>query len=184
VSADELRDVFLSRPHFEIRSKVLEDRDRLDACIANWREGGLVIGFTNGCFDLLHPGHISLLAEARGQCDRLIVALNSDASVRRLKGKSRPIQNESARATVMAALSFVDAVVIFDEDTPLEMIKMTVPDVLIKGADYRLDQVVGRDFVESRGGRVALIELVADSSTTRIVSRIASADSREPAAVG
>jgi D-beta-D-heptose 7-phosphate kinase/D-beta-D-heptose 1-phosphate adenosyltransferase len=184
VSSDELRDVFLSRPHFEIRSKVLDNRERLDARIAKWREDGLVIGFTNGCFDLLHPGHIALLAEARGQCDRLIVALNSDASVRRLKGKSRPIQNETARATVMAALGFVDAVVIFDEDTPLEMIQATRPDVLIKGADYRLDQVVGRDVVESRGGRVALIQLVPESSTTRIVSRIATADANAPAAAG
>ena len=176
VSANELRAAFLSRPHYDIRSKVLDDEARLEAQIALWREGGFVIGFTNGCFDLLHPGHISLLAAARERCDRLIVGLNTDASVKRLKGPSRPIQNEAARATVMASLAFVDAVVFFGEDTPLKIITRTRPDVLFKGADYRLDQVVGRDFVESYGGKVALIELVPDASTTRLVAGIASGE--------
>jgi len=176
VSANELREVFLSRPHYDIRSKVLDDDARLEAQLVQWREDGFVVGFTNGCFDLLHPGHISLLAAARERCDRLIVGLNTDASVKRLKGPSRPIQNEAARATVMASLAFVDGVVLFGEDTPLEIITRTRPDVLIKGADYRLDQVVGRDFVESYGGKVALIELVPNSSTTRLVASIASGE--------
>ncbi len=174
VSCDELREVFLSRPHFEIRSKILAEADQLETKVRQWRTDGFVVGFTNGCFDLLHPGHISLLAEARARCDRLIIGLNSDLSVKRLKGNSRPIQNETARSIVLAALSFVDGVVLFGEDTPLELIMRVKPDILIKGADYRLDQVVGRDFVESYGGKVSLIELVPNSSTSRLVSSIKS----------
>lgn len=142
--------------------------------VQTWRTRGLKVGFTNGCFDLIHPGHVSLLAQARGQCDRLVVGLNTDASVRRLKGPTRPINNEHARAVVLAALESVDAVVLFDEDTPLDLIHAVRPDVLVKGADYTLERVVGADAVASWGGRVFLAELTPGQSTTGIVQRLAS----------
>ena len=140
--------------------------------VAGWRRRGLTVGFTNGCFDLLHPGHISLLRQARGQCDRLIVGLNSDASVKRLKGEERPVQGEAARATVLASLASVDAVVLFSEDTPLTLIEALLPDVLVKGADYTIDQVVGREVVENAGGRVHLAQLEAGHSTTATIARL------------
>lgn len=139
----------------------------------SWREQGAQLAFTNGCFDLLHPGHVSLLDQAKRSADRLIVGLNSDESIRRLKGPTRPIQNEIARATILSSLKFVDAVIIFAEDTPLGLIHALEPDVLVKGADYSLDQVVGGDFVRSRGGRVLLAELVKGQSTSRMVQRAA-----------
>ena len=141
--------------------------------VARWRHLGKKIGFTNGCFDLLHPGHVSLLNQAKGQCDRLVVGLNSDASVKRLKGETRPIQTETSRATVLASLAAVDLVVIFEEETPLELIKALRPDVLVKGADYTVDQVVGGDFVASTGGRVFLADLKAGHSTTSTIARMA-----------
>src|SRR5206468_6955144 len=124
--------------------------------VERWRRKGWRSGFTNGCFDLLHPGHVHLLEQARGQCDRLVVGLNSDASVRRLKGKSRPIQQEAARAAVLACLSAVDLVVIFEEDTPQETLEALRPDLLVKGADYTIDRIVGADLVQSWGGKVWL----------------------------
>jgi len=138
-----------------------------------WREQGLKIAFTNGCFDLLHPGHISLLDQARRSADRLVVGLNADLSVRRLKGPNRPVQSEVARATVLAAVKSVDAVVIFSEDTPLHLIEALAPDVLVKGADYTLDTVVGADVVRRRGGKVVLAELLSGHSTTETVKRVA-----------
>lgn len=141
--------------------------------IAGWRRRDRRIGFTNGCFDLLHPGHISLIAQARGACDRLIVGLNSDASVTRLKGDGRPVQSEAARATVLASLANVDMVVIFGEDTPLALLETLRPDVLVKGADYTRDEVVGGDLVESWGGRVVLADLVDGFSTTGTISKAA-----------
>ncbi len=136
-----------------------------------WRAAGLRIGFTNGCFDLLHPGHVSLLAQARRACERLVVGLNSDASVRRLKGAGRPIQSESARATVLASLADVAMVVIFEEDTPLKLIEALRPEVLVKGADYALDQVVGADLVQGYGGRVVLAKLAEGHSTTGTIRK-------------
>ncbi|MBV8914169.1 MAG: adenylyltransferase/cytidyltransferase family protein, partial [Acetobacteraceae bacterium] len=121
----------------------------------------------------LHPGHVHLLEQARGQCDRLVVGLNSDASVRRLKGKNRPVQPEAARAAVLASLSAVDLVVIYDEDTPEETLEALRPDLLVKGADYTVDQVVGADLVQSWGGRVWLAELLAGHSTTATVRKLA-----------
>jgi D-beta-D-heptose 7-phosphate kinase/D-beta-D-heptose 1-phosphate adenosyltransferase len=171
VTTNELKDVLLSRPHFELREK-LRETDTLEACVAAWRRDGLTVGFTNGCFDLLHPGHVHLLCEARSYCDKLLVGLNSDASIKRLKGPTRPVQPEAARSIVLAGLAFVDAVVLFSDDTPIELIGTIKPDILIKGADYALDEVVGRDLVESYGGRVVLVELVPDSSTTLIVNRL------------
>jgi D-beta-D-heptose 7-phosphate kinase/D-beta-D-heptose 1-phosphate adenosyltransferase len=138
-----------------------------------WREQGKSISFTNGCFDLLHPGHVSLLDQAKRSADRLIVGLNADESIRHLKGPDRPIQNEIARATVLSSLKFVDAVVIFAEDTPIELIHALEPDVLVKGADYTLDKVVGADFVTGRGGTVLLADLVEGQSTTNMVRRAA-----------
>lgn len=139
----------------------------------SWREQGLKLAFTNGCFDLLHPGHISLLNQARACADRLIVGLNADSSVRQLKGPNRPVQSEIARATVLAAVKAVDAVVIFAQPTPLELIDALRPDVLVKGSDYRLENVVGADLVLSRGGRVELAALLDGHSTTRTVSKVA-----------
>jgi D-beta-D-heptose 7-phosphate kinase/D-beta-D-heptose 1-phosphate adenosyltransferase len=141
--------------------------------VARWRRNGLKIGFTNGCFDLLHPGHVSLLSQARAASDRLVVGLNSDASVQRLKGANRPVQNEAARGAVLASLASVDLVVLFDEDTPEALIAALRPDVLVKGADYRLDQVVGGDFVRSYGGTVMLAELLPGFSTTATIARLA-----------
>ena len=146
--------------------------ESIAACVGGWRREGLTVGFTNGCFDLVHPGHVQLLCEARSRCDRLIVGVNSDASVRRLKGAARPVQPEAARSIVLAGLAFVDAVVLFAEDTPIELIGRIRPDVLVKGADYRIDQVVGREVVESYGGRVVLVDLLPDSSTTLIIDRL------------
>ncbi|MGB1547639.1 MAG: D-glycero-beta-D-manno-heptose-7-phosphate kinase [Alphaproteobacteria bacterium] len=141
--------------------------------IARWRRQGFRIGFTNGCFDLLHPGHISLLRQAKGACDRLIVGLNSDASVTRLKGPDRPVQSEMARATVLASVSDVDLVVVFTEDTPVRLLKAIRPDVLVKGADYRVDEVVGGDFVTSYGGKILLADFVDGHSTSATITRIA-----------
>jgi D-beta-D-heptose 7-phosphate kinase/D-beta-D-heptose 1-phosphate adenosyltransferase len=143
----------------------------LDERLAEWRRSGLRIGFTNGCFDLLHPGHVKLLAQTRAACDRLIVGLNSDASVKRLKGDGRPMQEVHARAEVLAALEAVDLVVVFDQDTPLELLRRVRPKVLAKGGDYSHDQVVGHELVESDGGEVILIDLVPGFSTTEIVRK-------------
>ena len=139
-----------------------------------WRQRGWRIGFTNGCFDLLHPGHVHLLEQARAGCDRLVVGLNADSSVRRLKGASRPVQPEAARAAVLASLASVDLVVIFEEDTPLDLLSAIRPDVLVKGADYTHDTVVGAREVESWGGRVMLAELLPGHSTTATVTRLRS----------
>ena len=151
--------------------KILSRAD-LPARLAEWREQGHEISFTNGCFDLLHPGHVSLLRQARAAADRLIVGLNSDASVGRLKGPTRPIQDSDTRATVLAALASVDAVVVFDEDTPAELIAAIAPDALVKGADYAVDEVVGADIVTAAGGRVVLATLEAGFSTTNTVAKI------------
>lgn len=137
-----------------------------------WRQHGASIVFTNGCFDLVHPGHIALLHAAAQKGDKLVVGLNSDASVRRLKGETRPVQNEQARATVIGALRDVDMIVIFDEDTPLELIKALKPDILVKGADYTEDAVVGGDVVKAAGGRVELVTLVDGCSTSNLVKKM------------
>lgn len=140
--------------------------------VDRWRRKGLKVGFTNGCFDLLHPGHVSILAQAKAACDKLVVGLNSDASVQRLKGPTRPVQSEASRATVLSSLATVDLVVIFGEDTPLEVIGVLKPDVLVKGADYTIDKVVGADLVQSWGGKVVLAELVDGQSTTNTIKKM------------
>ena len=139
---------------------------------AAWRAAGQSVVLTNGCFDLLHPGHVALLEAARRQGDLLVVALNADASVRRLKGEGRPILPESERAELLLALEPVDRVVVYDEDTPLEIVRALLPDVLVKGADWAHDAIVGRVEVEAAGGRVVRVELLPGRSTSSIVERI------------
>src|SRR4029077_12485524 len=148
VTAAELRARILPAAALAAEEKIVFDWRELEEPLAQWRGQHQRIGFTNGVFDLLHPGHIKVLTEARGACDRLVVGINSDASVRRLKGEGRPVQTEHARAEVLAALEAVDLVVIFEQDTPVELIRRVRPAVLVKGADYALDQVVGREIVE------------------------------------
>lgn len=176
VAAGELRSRILPAATLATEEKVVFDWSVLDDRLGEWRRQALRIGFTNGCFDLLHRGHVRLLAEARASCDRLVVGLNSDASVARLKGPDRPIQREGDRADVLAALEAVDLVVVFGQDTPLELIGKVRPMVLVKGADYKLEEVVGREIVEADGGEVVLIDLVPGYSTTRLITR-----SRTPA---
>lgn len=170
VRLDELADGLGGAPG--LAAKIL-DAAALEERIAQWRARGLSVGFTNGCFDIVHPGHISLIEQASAACDRLIVALNDDASVQRLKGEGRPVQPEGARARVIASLAGVDGVVLFAEDTPQALIEAVRPDVLVKGADYAVDEVVGGDLVASYGGRVVLADLVDGFSTTDTISRIA-----------
>jgi D-beta-D-heptose 7-phosphate kinase / D-beta-D-heptose 1-phosphate adenosyltransferase len=161
--------------HDEIQSaetKVL-GTDAAMELVDRWHRKGHKVGFTNGCFDLLHPGHVSLLGQAKAACDRLVVGLNSDASVSRLKGPTRPVQSEAARATVLASLASVDLVVIFGEDTPLELIRTLKPDILVKGADYTVETVVGATDVMEWGGKVVLANLVQGQSTTNTIKKMA-----------
>lgn len=175
VRADELsRALRGGRDTSSLPAKVLT-RSEAREVVERWRVAGLKVGFTNGCFDLLHPGHVSLLQQAGACCERLIVGLNSDACVRKLKGPQRPLQTESARATVLAALESVALVVIFDEETPAELIEALRPDVLVKGADYTLEQVVGASFVQSYGGEVVLVDLVPQQSTTSLATKLRAA---------
>ena len=144
---------------------------RVRGAVRRARQDGRRVVFTNGCFDLLHPGHVRYLAAARGAGDLLVVGINSDRSVRALKGPGRPVQTEEARAEVLAALASVDHVVVFDAPTPLALIESLAPDVLVKGADWAADEIVGGDLVRARGGKVVRVRLVAGESTTRLVKR-------------
>lgn len=171
VSADELRRRILPHATLAAEEKVVSAPDMLEARVAEWKRLGLRVGFTNGCFDILHPGHVKVLTAARAACDRLIVGLNSDASVRRLKGADRPVQDERARAEVLAALEAVDLVVIFEQDTPIDLITRITPSVLVKGGDYSREQVVGHEVVEAAGGTVVLVDILKGFSTTTLVHR-------------
>jgi D-beta-D-heptose 7-phosphate kinase/D-beta-D-heptose 1-phosphate adenosyltransferase len=171
VTPAELRRRILPHAFLAAEEKIMGVGRELEAELAQWRKHGFRIGFTNGCFDILHPGHVKLLTGARAACDRLIVGLNSDASVRRLKGEGRPVQDERARAEVLAGLEAVDLVVIFEEDTPLKLIAQVKPSVLVKGADYSRDEVVGREIVEAGGGELKLVEILPGFSTTSLVDR-------------
>ena len=142
------------------------------AMIAAWRVLGKTVSFTNGCFDILHPGHIFSLGQAAKEADYLVVGLNSDASVKRLKGPERPINNTESRATIIANLVLVDAVVVFEEDTPLELISELLPDVLVKGGDYTLEQIVGAKEVIAAGGKVIINNIVEGFSTTNLIEKI------------
>jgi len=143
----------------------------LEPILAYWRFKGRKIVFTNGCFDVLHLGHITYLAAAADMGDELIVGVNTDASVRRLKGENRPVNNENARLKLLAALNFVSAVVLFDEDTPLSLIEVVKPEVLVKGSDYNIEDIVGYDYVKSYGGSILCVDLVDGYSTSDIVDK-------------
>jgi D-beta-D-heptose 7-phosphate kinase / D-beta-D-heptose 1-phosphate adenosyltransferase len=171
VTAAELRRRILPHATLAAEEKILASEHDLEIRLADWREEGLRIGFTNGCFDILHPGHVKVLTAARAACDRLVVGLNSDASVKRLKGESRPVQNERARAEVLAALEAVDLVAIFEEDTPIRLIERVRPSVLVKGGDYTRERVVGHEIVEAAGGEVVLVDILQGFSTTALVDR-------------
>ncbi|HEY1899689.1 MAG TPA: D-glycero-beta-D-manno-heptose 1-phosphate adenylyltransferase [Steroidobacteraceae bacterium] len=167
VDADSIRGELTASPDAKVLS-----RAQLAARAASWRIAGKRIVFTNGCYDLLHAGHLSLLHGAARLGDVLVLAINSDASVRRLKGPERPLVPQAERAALLAALACVDAVTIFDEDTPLATIEAVRPHILVKGADYKPDEVVGREVVEAHGGRVALVPLLPQKSTSALVARI------------
>jgi rfaE bifunctional protein nucleotidyltransferase chain/domain len=137
-----------------------------------WRDQDQKIVFTNGCFDILHLGHVDYLEKARQLGDKLVLGLNTDVSISRIKGPSRPLQDEMSRARVMASLLFVDAVVLFDENTPLELIKNVQPDILVKGDDYTIESIVGHEVIEAKGGAVKTVPLVKGYSTTNIVKKI------------
>jgi len=156
----------------QIIPQKIYDHTGLQHQLRRWRLLSKTIAFTNGCFDILHQGHIASLSDAAREADILIVGVNSDASTRRLKGEQRPVNNEQARATVLASLLMVDAVIIFEEDTPLELIKMVMPDVLVKGGDYTLEQIVGAKEVMAAGGRVVINPIVPGFSTTGIIDKI------------
>ncbi len=147
-------------------------KDNIHKIITELKAKDLRIAFTNGCFDLLHRGHVFYLEEAKKKADILVLGLNSDTSVRRLKGQDRPLVNEQDRAYILSRLEAVDIVCIFEEDTPVEIIKLIKPDFLIKGGDYNLDQIVGREIVERNGGKVLTIPIVEGKSTTKIIDRI------------
>ncbi|HYH13622.1 MAG TPA: D-glycero-beta-D-manno-heptose 1-phosphate adenylyltransferase [Flavisolibacter sp.] len=145
--------------------------DELEKKIAQWRILGKKVAFTNGCFDIIHTGHIASLMEAAQHGDYLVIGLNSDASVKRLKGPERPINTQESRALVLAALTMVDAVVLFEEDTPLELIKKIMPDVLVKGGDYTVEQIAGAKEVIANGGKVVINPIVEGFSTTNIIEK-------------
>lgn len=172
VSPDEMVEAVLSAHTAQVEGKVATIQRMVEE-VARWRAQGLKVGFTNGCFDILHKGHVAYLAQARTWCDRLIVGVNSDASVRALKGEGRPVNDLESRALVLAGLRSVDLVAPFDEDTPVRLIEAARPDVLIKGADYAEDEVVGGDLVKSWGGVVRLAEIVEGYSTTAAIARMA-----------
>jgi D-beta-D-heptose 7-phosphate kinase/D-beta-D-heptose 1-phosphate adenosyltransferase len=167
VSAASIRDALAAHPE----GKVLTRHD-LAARAATWRSAGKRIVFANGCFDLLHAGHLALLGHAARLGEVLVVAINGDASVRRLKGAGRPLVAEAERAALLAALTYVDVVTIFDEDTPLAVLQAVKPHVLVKGGDYQPAEVVGRELVEAAGGRVEIVPLTPEKSTTSLVERI------------
>ncbi len=171
VYADDLESSLHAGDLMDADAKVASLSRALDR-IEKWRVAGDAVVFTNGCFDLIHPGHVALLAEARACGDRLIVGLNADVSVRRLKGEGRPVQGEAARAAVLASFAAVDLVVIFAEDTPLSLIEALKPDVLVKGADYAEDEVVGAEAVKAHGGKVVLAKIIDGHSTTETISRL------------
>lgn len=155
-----------------LTEKKIALREQAIKLVTDWKNQGHEVVFTNGCFDILHLGHIDYLEKARSLGDKLVVGLNTDASVRKLKGAERPINPEHARARILAALSFVDLVVPFGEDTPFELISELLPDVLVKGKDYAISNIVGADVVLEHGGKVETIDLVDGFSTTNIVTKI------------
>ena len=150
----------------------INDKETAKKTVSYWKQLGQEVVFTNGCFDILHLGHVDYLEKARQKGDKLVVGLNEDVSVKKLKGKFRPINDEYARARLIASLQFVDLVVFFSEDTPLQLIKYLLPDILVKGSDYSISNIVGKQIVEEYGGKVETVDLVDGYSTTKIVERI------------
>jgi D-glycero-beta-D-manno-heptose 1-phosphate adenylyltransferase len=155
----------------KIKQKILSSNQMLET-VNQWKNDNATIVFTNGCFDIIHPGHVSYLAKAAECGTKLIIALNTDASVKKIKGPNRPLLDEDARALILASFSFVDAVVLFDEETPLQLIEMLLPHILVKGKDYKEQDIVGYHAVTSHGGKVETIELVPGYSTTLIEEKI------------
>lgn len=155
----------------ETKAKI-NSKEHLNDLVKSWQSQGSKIVFSNGCFDILHLGHIDYLEKARSFGDKLIIGLNSDASVRKLKGANRPVNNEEARARMLAALSFVDGVTVFNEETPEQLIEYLLPNVLVKGSDYKVENIVGAKCVIANGGIVKTIDLVNGYSTTSIIEEI------------
>ena len=146
--------------------------EKASKLISSWKVEGQKIVFSNGCFDILHIGHVDYLEKARNKGDKLVIGLNSDSSVQHLKGSNRPINNEMTRARILAALSFTDLVILFNEDTPLELIKIIKPDILVKGNDYKIQNIIGAKFVMENGGKVITLDIVEGVSTTDIINKI------------
>jgi D-glycero-beta-D-manno-heptose 1-phosphate adenylyltransferase len=157
---------------FDAISGKIISGEKLSKTLALWRFKSYKIVFTNGCFDILHRGHVEYLSKAASYGDVMIVGLNSDASIRNIKGKSRPVQDEESRALILASLQFVSNVVLFDEDTPFNLIKLLQPDVLVKGADYKPEEIVGYDIVKAKRGKIVTIDLVEGYSTTGILNKL------------
>jgi D-glycero-beta-D-manno-heptose 1-phosphate adenylyltransferase len=157
------------------RRKILDDNS-LNKMLTYWRFKQYKIVFTNGCFDILHLGHIDYLSKARGLGDVLIIGLNTDASVSRIKGPERPVNDQNARSMLLASLTFVDAIVLFDEDTPYDLIKKIQPHVLVKGTDYKPDDIVGADLVKAGGGQIITLEFLEGYSTSSIINRLRNTD--------
>jgi len=154
-----------------VNKKIL-DRESLVNQSAEWKKQGKRIVFTNGCFDILHRGHLQILTDSAAAGDILVVGLNTDASVRKLKGENRPVNEESFRALMMASIQIVDAVTLFEEDTPLQLIRVLEPDVIVKGGDYTIDQIVGGEYVLRRGGEIKIVPIVKGYSTSALIEAI------------
>ncbi len=154
-----------------IQSKIV-DINNIEPLLTYWNLKNEKIVFTNGCFDILHRGHVEYLAQAADHGDVLVIGLNTDSSVKRLKGDTRPVQDEYARAMLMASLHFVNAIILFDEDTPYELIKKVQPDVLVKGSDYKVEDIVGYDIVKAKGGEVVTIDFIEGYSTSSIIEKL------------
>ncbi|MCE2740178.1 MAG: D-glycero-beta-D-manno-heptose 1-phosphate adenylyltransferase [Sphingobacteriales bacterium] len=158
--------------HSSVRTKIMETQQALQSQLDLWRREKQRIVFTNGCFDILHRGHVDYLAKAADLGNKLIIGVNTDASVSKLKGPHRPIQDQESRMLILASLTFVDAVILFDEPTPYELIKLVQPDILVKGSDYQVENIVGYDIVQAKGGEIKTIDFIPGYSTSAIESKI------------
>ena len=158
--------------HSSVRTKIMETQQALQSQLDLWRREKQTIVFTNGCFDILHRGHVDYLAKAADLGNKLIIGVNTDASVSKLKGPHRPIQDQESRMLILASLAFVDAVILFDEPTPYELIKLVQPDILVKGSDYQVENIVGYDIVQAKGGKIKTIDFIPGYSTSAIESKI------------
>ncbi len=156
----------------QILAKICQDKDALLTKLKEWKQQNSKVVFTNGCFDLLHKGHVDYLAKAADMGDKLVIGVNTDASVSKLKGPNRPIQDEQSRLQILASLGFVEAVILFDEDTPYELIQLVKPDILVKGSDYKPEDIVGYDIVTAKGGEVKTIDFLPGFSTSGIEQKI------------